>query len=203
MKFRSARGTWLFFIRPRDSGGGGPRAARWRGRRPHRFSDAICMIESATSSTLRGKSLTAIRTTSMPCDLSQASRSRSRCGRSPMSWLIAVELDCQPRGRTIEIEDVWTDRMLPAKDRLTGHAFSQPAPQPRLRRRHSAPKTLCGADNFRRRSHVPNLLRPLHRPSGGPPPPLSRGRMKFNASPFTSPRPPTMRFLTRGNNHVR
>jgi hypothetical protein len=46
----------------------------------------------------------------------------------------AVELNRQPRGGAIEIEDVRADWMLPAKDRLTWFTSSQSAPQPNLRR---------------------------------------------------------------------
>ena len=69
--------------------------------------------------------------------------------------------------------------MLPAKNRLARLTSSQAIPQPDLRRRHPAPKILRDADCSRWRSHVPNLMRPLHRASRGPPPPLSRGRMLY------------------------
>ncbi len=72
--------------------------------------------------------------------------------------------------------------MLPAENRQARLTSSQSIPQSDLRRRHLAPKILRDADCSRWRPHVPDLMRPLHRAPRGPPPPLSRGRMQFNAS---------------------
>src|ERR1700677_810809 len=103
----------------------------------------------------------------------------------------AIELDRQPRTRTIEIQDIRADRMLPAENRLARFTSSQAIPQPNLRRRHPAPKILRDSDCSCWRSHLPNLMRPLHHASHGPPPPLSRGR-KQSATQFTYAYPPTM-----------
>jgi hypothetical protein len=74
---------------PRSGGGGPPCAARWwRGRRPHRISAAIRTMASAASSIRCVRSEAAICNTVTPCVFSQASRRISRCGRSPMSWVI-------------------------------------------------------------------------------------------------------------------
>jgi hypothetical protein len=94
----------------------------------------------------------------------------------------AVDLDRQPGLRAIEIEHIRADRVPTAKYRQSRRALTQPVPQSRLRRGERTPKATGVGDRFRRCSH--RMANPLHRPSGGPPPPRSRGRTGAYPAPL-------------------
>jgi hypothetical protein len=92
-----------------------------------------------------------------------------------------VHLDRQPGRRTIEIENVRPDRVLPAKAQARQPSFPQSLPEHDLRQAHCAAQLAGAAECFVRGSQ-----RPLHHASHGPPPPLRGGgttRIFFGSSP--------------------
>src|SRR5580704_6580362 len=74
----------------------------------------------------------------------------------------AIDLDGEMRFRAIEVEHVWSDRMLATEDWLAGEACAQAIPQACFRDGKFALEILGASDDSRWRSHVPRRKRPLH-----------------------------------------
>ena len=68
-----------------------------------------------------------------------------------------VDLDRQQGLGTVEVEHVWPNRMLAAKDRHARRASAQSGPQPRFRWRKIAAQAPCVGDGLLRRSHMSSL----------------------------------------------
>jgi hypothetical protein len=65
----------------------------------------------------------------------------------------AVDLDRQFGGCAVEIQNIGTDRVLPAKSRAIGRPLAQPQPKQNFRPSHTAPKLTRSLMRFLRRPH--------------------------------------------------
>lgn len=70
---------------------------------------------------------------------------------------LAVDLDREAACRTVEIDDVPANRMLPSKDGIARNAPPQSLPQQDLGQRHPPPQRLGQSMRLIRRSHQPNI----------------------------------------------
>ncbi len=101
----------------------------------------------------------------------------------------AIDLDGQFCLCAIEVQHVWPDWMLSAKDRLPWRALAQSGPQPRLWRRESSAKVASLRDTCTRHSHAIVCSTPPPPRFARSPSPASRGRI---ARPACLPRPTGM-----------